>query len=283
MLDLISKIRLLLSNSINSYYQVRDQKDLEIVKAWRLIPERSLNPITNNPKRYFSQSDEDGILEKILIRIGKYDHGSVIEFGVGDGKENNSLALISRGWKSYWIGGENLCFQFPTSNKHYFIKAWVTLDNLNKIICEAVLKLKSDTINVASMDLDGNDYHFVKYLLENHFLPDVWILEYNAKFPPGAQWIMPYNEGHVWNNDDYFGASYSSYLKLLHRYNYFPVACSVQGANIFFVKDIFRSNFEDVPTDPNDLYQPPFYYLPQNWGHEISPLTLERVFIMNRN
>jgi hypothetical protein len=33
-----------------------------------------------------------------------------LEFGVGDGTENNTLVLLSIGWRGAWVGGENLAF-----------------------------------------------------------------------------------------------------------------------------------------------------------------------------
>ena len=89
--------------------------------------------------------------------------------------------------------------------------------------------------DVLSMDLDGNDFHFTASLLEHGVRPAIWVSEYNARFPVGVQWVMPYASDHVWSFDDYQGASFSSFCDLFARYDYFPVACSVTGANVFFV------------------------------------------------
>jgi hypothetical protein len=242
-------------------------------KHWGLWPDREINPLTRNPKRYFSQSDEDGILEKILLRLGVTNKGKILEFGVGDGSQNNSLALITKGWESYWIGGEELKFNFPTSTKHHFKKTWITLDNVVDLANEALSKLntKREDLDVASLDLDGNDWHLVKQLLENGLYPSVWICEYNGKFPPGAEWIMPYNSNHIWDGYDYFGASFTSFVDLLRIHGYFPVACSIQGANIFFVKGKYRNDFSDIQIEVNDFYQPQFYY-------GVSAQTLEIIF-----
>jgi hypothetical protein len=246
-------------------------------KHWGLWPDRNLNPLTRNPKRYFSQSDEDGILEKILLRLDISSKGKFLEFGVGDGSQNNSLALITKGWESYWIGGEDLKFIFPNSPKHHFKKTWITIENLGEITNEALAKLntRGDTVDIVSLDLDGNDWHLVKYLLENGLHPSVWICEYNGKFPPGAEWVMPYDGNHVWDGFEYFGASFTSYVKLLGIHGYFPVACSIQGANIFFVKEKYRSKFSDIEMQVNDLYQTQFYY-------GVSDRTLESIFNLRR-
>ena len=251
--------------------------DFDVIKMWELFPDRQLNPLTKNPRRYYSQSDEDGILEKILSRIGISNDGRIIEYGVGNGTENNSLFLIAKGWSSCWIGGQDLFFDFPNSPRHYFIKTWLTKNNLLDVTNQAINSFGTNNIDVVSLDLDGNDYHFTKVLLENSLYPEIWIAEYNAKFPPGAKWVMPYDEKHVWQGDDYFGASFTSFTSLFHRHGYFPVACSVTGANIFFVKEKYKSKFLDISPEL-DLYQLPLYYLAPNFGHPVSPKTLESLF-----
>jgi hypothetical protein len=254
--------------------------EFEITRTWGLWPDRNLNPLTRNPRRYFSQSDEDGIIEKILFRLGVDNRGKILELGVGDGRENNSLALIAKGWDSYWIGGEDLSFNFPISQNHHFKKTWIALHNVVDLTTEALVKLNANnrSVDVVSIDLDGNDWHFVSKLLESSLYPNLWICEYNAKFPPGSNWVMPYDEAHTWQSDDYFGASFTSFVALFRKHGYFPVACSVQGANVFFVREDHRSKFLDIGVEEESLYQPPFYYLVPKWGHSISSRTIESIF-----
>jgi hypothetical protein len=282
----MKKLRLLKSlvfDFFQNQKNVQTLLELELTKQWNLWPDRSLNPITSNPKRYFSQSDEDGIIEKLITRLG-ITKGKIIEFGVGDGKENNSLALIAKGWESYWISGQDLAFNFQDSPKHHFKQEWVTLDNLEEITDIALNKLDSskDSLDVVSMDFDGNDWHFVKLLLESSLYPKIWICEYNAKLPPGVEWAIPYDETHTWRGDDYFGASFTSFVKLFEKHRYFPVACSVQGANVFFVREVDRGSFLDISLEETQLYQPPLYNLVPQWGHRNSPRTIESIFSINR-
>lgn len=282
----MSKFRLvkfLILNFFEFQKIVKTLLEFEITKKWDLWPNRSVNPITSNPKKYFSQSDEDGILEIITTRLG-ISIGKIIEFGVGDGTENNSLSLIAKGWESYWIGGQDLGYSFPDSPKHHFKKEWVTLENLQELTSIALNQLKAsrDSLDVISLDLDGNDFHFVNALLESSLYPKIWICEYNAKFPPGSNWVMPYDKTHTWQSDDYFGASFTSFVTLFAKHKYFPVACSVQGCNLFFVREIDREKFLDIGLEVNQLYQPPFYYLASKWGHRKSTKTIENLFNTNR-
>jgi hypothetical protein len=275
----------LLKSVIFSHFRSHElmQRNFEflIIKEWGLWPERNKNPLTRNPRRYFSQSDEDGILEKILIRLGIDSNGKILEFGVGDGRENNSLALISKGWGSYWVGDEEIYFPFPMSSKNFHKKVWITLDNLLEVTNEAFNKLevKNSNIDIVSMDLDGNDWHFVSKLLEEAVYPAVWICEYNSKFPPGASWVMPYDANHIGGGNDFYGASYTAFVNLFKTHHYIPVACSVQGANIFFVRNSDKEFFKDVELSDQELYQPPLFYLAPKWGHTKSKRTLESIFL----
>jgi len=54
--------------------------------------------------KVFSQFDEDGIIDEIFKRIGTTNK-TFIEFGVGDGTENNTIYLLLQGWKGLWIEG----------------------------------------------------------------------------------------------------------------------------------------------------------------------------------
>ena len=70
--------------------------ELELAKMWGLHPQRENNPLTSNPYKFFSQSDEDGITLEILRRM-QLTNGSFLEFGVGNGLENNTLVLLAHG------------------------------------------------------------------------------------------------------------------------------------------------------------------------------------------
>ena len=63
----------------------------------RLQDPRSLNRFEH---RAFSQDGSDGILAEIFRRIGEGDR-YFVEFGVGNGLENNTALLLSQGWKGF--------------------------------------------------------------------------------------------------------------------------------------------------------------------------------------
>lgn len=228
------------------------------------------NPLTRASEKNWSQSNEDGIIAQIMLRLkGSLSSGTFLEFGVGDGRENNSLALLARGWKGAWVGGEALCFEPHQNGRLVFEEAWVDLENLDAISKRVLDRLGNPDLDIVSMDFDGNDFHFVKALLGQNMLPPLWVVEYNARFPVGAEWVMPYSPDHRWAADDYFGASISSYCEMFMEHDYFLVACSAQGANAFFVRGDFRDSFTDIQDRLEDLYEPLF-----NWEYKASPRTL---------
>jgi hypothetical protein len=86
----------------------------------------------------------------------------------------------------------------------------------------------------------------------------VLCLEYNAKYPPPMALAMDYNPSHVWQGDDYHGASLSAFAQALAG-RYTLLACTLSGTNAFFVRDDLRERFHIYPVDA--LYQPARYHL----------------------
>jgi len=235
------------------------------------------NPLLAHGRRHFSQNDEDGILLDILRRIGAAEPSAFIEFGVGTGIENNTIILLAFGWRGVWVGGESLAFELPKSGARLtFLERWITRDNAAALAQEglATLDLSLQDVRVASVDLDGNDGYIVRALLSAGLAPDIFIAEYNAKFPPGVEFEMPYNQEHHWQGDDYFGVSLQRWVKIFAPAGYTLVACNETGSNAFFVKTMHMPHFADVPTNTEDLYKGGYYYRYPTTGHPTSPKTV---------
>ena len=131
--------------------------------------------------------------------------------------------------------------------------------------------LKVKELDLISVDLDGNDFYIVEKILDSGFFPKVFILEYNAKFPPPIKFKINYNPEHRWRNDDYFGTSLESWNSLLKGYGYKLLCCNSQtGANCFFIQKQFSRLFKEVPNDINQIYSEPRYLLHKNFGHKKS-------------
>jgi hypothetical protein len=252
-----------------------DIRDLFIAQQTIHLQSLHTNPLNKFGKKYFSQSDEDGILLEIIKRI-KINNGFYLELGVGNGLENNTLILAARGWRGLWVGGEDLAFIYSPNSRFLYIKTWIKLDNLIPTIQKGLAHFNQKNVDLISIDLDGNDFYFIEKILKNKITPKVFIVEYNGAFPPPIEFKIDYNSNHRWLSDNYFGASLASYSKLFYKFGYLLVCCnSHTGANAFFVKSEYKDLFSDVPTEIDDIYVSPRYYLYKKYGHKMSAKVIE--------
>jgi hypothetical protein len=241
------------------------------------------NPITSCGGRVFSQNDEDGITLELLRRVG-LSGGVFAELGVGNGFENNTLVLAAAGWSGFWIGGEELSIDF---NPHKVLrlnftyrKQWIKLSNVVELCKEGLEAIRRPACDLISLDLDGNDYYLAEKLLSSGFLPKIFIVEYNAKFPPPIKFKIAYDDNHRWSEDDYFGASLAEFSDLFEVHGYFLACCNITGVNAFFVKNEFKSAFAEIPDRVELIYASPKYYLSglDCCGHKTSMRTIAKIF-----
>ena len=237
------------------------------------------NTFVRNGKTCFSQCDEDGLTLAIIERIGITD-GTYCEFGVGNGLQNNTLILAALGWRGFWVGGEELAFDpDPHNSRFRFFKEWITAENIVSLHTNGLRALGAGAVDILSLDLDGNDIHFMRRLMEADIRPKVIIVEYNGKFPPPIRFEIDYDPNHVWGQGDYYGVSLQSYADLLEAYGYFCVCCNAgSGVNAFFVQSQYRDRFPEIPARLSDIYVEPFMGFPSHVGHALDLRTIERIF-----
>jgi hypothetical protein len=256
-------------------------RDLHLFDETRKAQLSHPNPLNAFGKKCYSQTDEDGITLEILRRIDSLKNGTYAEYGVGNGTENNTLILAALGWRGFWVGGETLLpnINQGKGNKFAYVQDWITLENIITITNQCLQQIERDALDVISLDLDGNDIHLMRSLLEAGLRPKLFIVEYNAKFPPPIEFEITYDAKHVWEGNDYFGASLTSFNKLFNSFNYRLICCnSHTGSNAFFVDQKFSHCFDDVPTDLNDLFVGPRYVLYKQYGHPTATKTIEKIF-----
>jgi hypothetical protein len=251
--------------------------DVALQSEWASAISTSKNPLARFGAKHFSQGDEDGVMLEILRRIG-VKNGAFAELGVGNGLENNTLILLAAAWRGFWIGGQPLAFNHTANPQRFrFYQGWVDLESILPLVRGGMTEMGLDCLDVLSLDLDGNDYYFARQLLEHDITPKVFVLEYNAKFPPPIKWTIEYDSRHVWDGTDYFGASLTLFCELLEQHSYGLVCCNGgTGANAFFVRNEYSEAFTDVPNDIQDVFVGPRYNLFQSHGHLPSPKTVER-------
>jgi hypothetical protein len=274
---LIAKVR----DFINLPIHIRLMNDLMLFQQTKQLQMAHPNPLNKYGLKCFSQTDEDGITLEILKRIGMSNPGVFAEFGVGDGTENNTLILAALGWKGFWVGGQDIKFNWKQGDarKFTFLQDWVILDNILDLTEKGLSLIDEKEIDVISLDLDGNDLFFIDKLLSNGMRPKLFIAEYNAKFIPPVEFTVAYDAGHVWSHDDYFGTSLTSLDKLFTKFDYKLVCCnSHTGVNAFFVDSKYAVYFLDVPADISQIFVEPRYHLYHRYGHTKSFKTIEKIF-----
>ncbi|HEY3918077.1 MAG TPA: hypothetical protein VGL83_09800 [Stellaceae bacterium] len=223
--------------------------------------------LTRQGAKIYSQSDEDGIIDEIFRRIGTSSR-RFLEIGVGDGLENNTLALLVQGWTGSWIDGSpqnaaKICARFAPMLKDgrlRFLERRVTLATLDEVLRETG---GADGLDLFSLDIDGNDYHIAAHM---QLTARVIVLEYNARFAPPVDWIMAYDENHVWRGSDHFGASLVSYATLLRDKGYSLVGCNLSGTNAFFVRGDLVGELFLGPFTAETHYEPARYWLIPAFG-----------------
>ena len=157
----------------------------------------------------FSQGGEDGAIREIFRRIG-VSNRVFVEFGVGNGLENNTAFLLAQGWSGVWLeGSRKNCEAIRASfareisdGRLKLIEAAVTAENASSLL-RAVLE--APELDLLSVDVDRNTYHVWAAL--EALKPRVVVVEYNAHFPADLVWIAEYDPSKWWNGTSYFGAS----------------------------------------------------------------------------
>jgi len=214
-------------------------------------------------QKVFSQYGEDGIIQEIFRRIGVTNQ-TFIEFGVGNGLENNTLNLLMQDWLGLWIEGDsshaaNIRNHFSdelSSKQLHFIEDFITPENIEELFAAAQMPEEPDLL---SIDIDGNDYYVWEAI--NRYKPRVVVCEYNAIFPPPQRWRMARAHQMV-PISSHFGASLASLTALAERKDYKLVGCSLSGANAFYVRSDVVAGHEFVdPFTAENHYQPARYHL----------------------
>lgn len=222
----------------------------------------------------YSQNDEDGIIREIFRRIGTTDK-RFVEFGTGNGLENNTLFLLCQEWSGLWIDGSDVdhaaqkdVFGWAiTENRLNAVQSFLTVDNINTVIGDGGMK---GEIDLLSVDIDGNDYHIWKAI--DVVAPRVLVIEYNAYAPPPVRWVMKYDPSYVWDGESsYFNSSLQSLEDLGRTKGYTLVGCNLSGLNAFFVRsDLTADHFCEEATSEN-LYQPRRWWLDPCFQTEMIP------------
>jgi hypothetical protein len=206
-------------------------------------------------KQYFSQTGEEGFIEFILDNIG---HGKkhLVDIGAGDGQylSNTKYFIEEHGYKNILLDGDS---RGNAKVKEF----WITKDN----VCDLLMRYKCPKeFTLLSIDLDGNDYDIIESICEV-FRPRLIVCEINGTIPQGVSKKIAYNETHVWNNNDYYGFSFSAGLKLASKIGYRAVFQN-DALNMYLVRedllpegigeiDLAFNHSQYHPHEPNGVWE----------------------------
>lgn len=262
------------------FADIRGFRLLNELETMQRLPKYN-DPLSLIPhgKKCFSQHEEDGTIIEIFNRIGTTNK-TFVEFGCGDGMENNTYALLFQDWNGLWIDGspkniKKIRTGLPStiaSGQLAVLEAFITKDNINELIATHI---KDKEIDLLSVDIDGNDF-FVWDAIDC-IEPRVLIMEYNAKFAPPIRYCMDYDPAHIWRYTDTFGFSLKFIEEKATKKGYALVGCSLSGANAFFVRtDLAEGTFEP-PFSAEKHYEPPRGHFSKiKTGHPTDFQTLEK-------
>ena len=211
----------------------------------------------------YSQFGEDGIIDEIFRRIGSTNR-YFVEFGSGDGKENNTVLLLLGGWSGLWMDAQAEAirtaeekFRAQIAERRLVVRpVFVNAENIEELLTGAGVPPSFDLL---SIDIDRNDYWVWNAI--RSYRPRVVVIEYNAVFPPGISWAVNYEPSLWWDGTSHFGASLTALERLGRQKGYALVGCNLLGSNAFFVREELAGDKFAAPFTAENHYQPARYYM----------------------
>lgn len=179
----------------------------------------------------YSQNEEQTIIKKLL---DKYNiKNMAVEIGIntgakGNGKtlQGNTVSLRDSGWNCVWIDGR--------TQHHDVLHRMVYPENIQSILDEHV---GHKQIGIFSIDIDSEDWHVVRKILEGGRKPEVMLCETNAYIDPMHDMVMPLGHRRSGRSKSRcHGASLTAFNNLLSLYGYSYFYTTGFGTNSFWIR-----------------------------------------------
>jgi hypothetical protein len=171
---------------------------------------------------------------RILSDLAKDAPRTFIEFGFHPIEFNCAALARDAGWSGLLIDGSSRQVEDARAilpSRVEVVESFLTLDNLD------LIRSRVSQPGVLSIDVDGNDYWFLKALIDIN--PTVICVEYNASFglePVSVPYDPVFDRHEKHPSGWYHGASLTALAKLCASNGYGLAAISDAGANAFFTR-----------------------------------------------
>lgn len=235
-------------------YQAWQRLNVAIAKGGAMMAARNIDLTDPSTWEFsgFSQNGEDGILDVLRSQLGNPNR-SFVEIGASEGIENNTswLAVMEKYngimvEGNSWHAGRANRVVMPLCIGAECLNMFVEPDNIGDL----KKRMLHPDPDVFSLDIDGNDYHIAKAVLEQGIRPRIFVVEYNSVFGPERRVTIKYQRGFANAQGDptqlCYGVSLAGWKEFFKDNGYEFVTVESAGVNAFFVdKDLFPRGFLD--------------------------------------
>ena len=189
----------------------------------------------------FSQNGEDGITDVLRQQLSEPNR-RFVEIGAADGLQNNtSWLLVMQQYSGLLIEGDKgLSARAARLLPGYGIGTEVRQLFVTRANAAAVVQGEQyKDPDVFSLDVDGNDYHICRAMLECGFRPKICVVEYNSAYGASRSLTIRYQDEFDFRRADatqlYYGVSLAGWRKLFDKHGYRFVTVERNGVNAFFI------------------------------------------------
>ena len=211
------------------------------------------------PNIVYSQHEEQRIIETILssVPITKI----AVEVGINTGAKGNStvlqgntVSLKQHGWKCLWIDAK--------TNHPEVVKKKIFDGNINTVLDQ---EFGDKQIGIFSIDIDSDDWHVTRAVLQEGRRPDMFICETNSYLDPMQDLVMPRGHRKLQHKKSIcHGATLNAFYNLFKKFNYNFYCTTKLGTNSFWLKqDLFASSV-DI-----SLYKNNTHPRSTNWSRDL--------------
>ena len=184
-----------------------------------------------------SSAGEQAEIYRLLRRLDLH-RGFAVDIAAADGVGGSCTLGLFRDGKWRGLAVELDAKQFARLAWAYNEFPWVDLAKCKVTPSNIVALLHAHDIPVGfeflNLDIDSYDLFVIQALLKGGFRPQLISIEINEKIPPPVYFTVLYDEGHVWQEDHFFGCSLAAASEIVKPYGY--ALASVEYNNAMFVE-----------------------------------------------